>query len=1195
MSEVASSGKIKQFDMHSLEIKGRNLIEASAGTGKTFAIANLYLRLVVEKNLPVDKILVVTFTVSATDELKSRIRKKLKYALDYITGKCEPDENELDVNSLLSSFRESPDEKMRIILQSAVKTFDEASIYTIDSLCRQMIVDHAFESGSLQSIEISNDQKAEITSIVLDFWRRRVYGADPFFISIIFDSKTLPDILEQLYDKRPLDPESLILPAREDMDYERLKQVCAAIEKDYPRMKALWLEQRVLVSAILKDDENLDRKKYQKRSMDKKIEEMDRYLLEGNAFRFPESSPFFTDSKIEASTKKGCESPGNVFFSSWEKFASMHPDFEELRDILIVNFKHDLFDYADMRIQEGKSSSNIRTFSDILKDAHHAVTGSWGGGFIKAISERYSAALIDEFQDTDRLQFEIFSRIFQGDDIPLFLIGDPKQAIYKFRGADIFSYIEASNSIVRKYTLDRNWRSRPELIESVNHIFSGSNNPFMNSDIKFNEVLPGEKDQPAFWYGNERRSSLDIVFPEQNISGEDLTKDILEGECFSFIIEKIKDIHEGDYYIGETESDRRPIEFGDIAVLVRSNDQADKIHNMLADVNIPSVIQSSKSVFESVEAEDLYYVLKGILNPSLDYLIYTALATALFKYKVEDIYGLMERGEVHSESFESIVARFSAYRSTWTDSGIFTMMTDLLKNENISETLFNRSRGERSFTNINQLIEILHDAEHKDRLSPVELVDRFAELLSNDFSGQKEYEIRLESDENLVKVMTMHKSKGLEFPVVFCQFTPKSFRSAGVVSYHNPEFNNRLIMNMDSKALSDKEKALLKQENMAEEIRLIYVALTRAKSKCYVVSGKNKNYRSSSFGYIFYESRVEESKSNASDFSEVLESLSSSSQGNINYYFYSSKKNYESLSSKGESVCVKELDCKKFSGKIDNNWRSWSYSSLSSDNHNIERDVDRYSPPVVTSINSEKEEIFSFPSGARAGECLHEVFENGDFTTGKFSSDLDIPKILGKYGFSTEWEGVVGNMFSNVVNAELPGSVRLSDVPNSSRLNELQFYIPLSGTSLNEMKDIFAMDSIYGDSIISGMKDIEQVRGLLTGFIDMVFLYQGKYYIVDWKSNILGGSSESFSEENILHEMRSHNYHLQYYLYTMALRRYLKYRLPESEFGDVFGGVYYLFIRGMASGTGRGVFHSVPEEKIIDQMDLLIKGNNDGK
>ncbi len=1228
--ESKYTSSIESFTLGAPNLKGKNIIEASAGTGKTFSIANIYLRLVLEAKLSVDKILVVTFTVAATDELRSRIRKKLKYALDCLTGKIEYDDAEEEINSLIEFFGEENPETAALILRAAVNSFDEAAIYTIDSLCQQMIVDNAFESGSLRSIEINPEKRETLLSIIMDFWRDKLSepltekptAIEEFLADLIITYKVTPEILMELQNAKPLDPQLMIIPKRSGVTLESAFDTLKKAREDYDKIVKDWKEERERVYEILHTAPEINKKKYPFRSFDKNFKMMDDYCdlaTDIDIFSLPQTD-WFTQTKLESSlNSKASSCPENPFFSAWEKFLEEMKKHREVFHKFIIDFKYEFLDFVQRRNEESKSASNERSYNDVLQDAHGAVTGKGGETFIGVISERYHAALIDEFQDTNRLQYEIFQKIFADTGLPFFIIGDPKQAIYRFRGADIFSYIEAASLRAlgegdRKFSLDKNWRSRPEVIEAVNRIFSGAFNPFLQEDIIFSWVAPGNIPHLAFMENGENRSGLDIVFPKENSTTGDLKKELLEEHCLSFISEKITDLLAGECFLEGEDEERKRIEPGDIAILVRTRDHGEKIQERLRKFNIPSVIKSDKSIFQSPEASRVYLILRAVLNPASEKNIFSALGTNFFNLEADEIYKLRMGGDIELNgkmtTFDTVVDSFARYGTLWNERGIFPMMTALMREENFTGNIFRVGGGERELTNLKHLIEVLQSMEQGEKLSPLEVLNLFGKYIENPPAEKDRYELRLESDDKLVKIMTMHKSKGLEFPIVFSMFIPKKFEdeiessvkskskakslSHDILKYHDIADSNRIVMDIAGNNAND-IKARAQREEKADELRLIYVTLTRAKSKCYLVSGKNRAFVKSALGHLLFSSVLEEEKLKKVNFEaidEALNDLAAGSNGTIRYYLHGDGENEKPRFKKEESSF--NFGVKEFSGHIDHSWRTWSYSSLSAKGHSRERDDDEAvieeSPPEII---KKSRDIFDFPAGARAGQCIHEIFEMADFTVPRFGLDegtLNISEILAKHGFETDWADIMETMLQDVTGAELPGGGRLGAI--GERLNELQFYIPIPGGKIGSLQKIVAGDEACGEGMAFGLENDVTLRGLLTGFIDMVFIVDGKYYILDWKSNIIGGTAESFTEENILREMELHNYHLQYYIYTLALHRYLKLRLPDYDFKRHFGGVFYLFVRGVRKGKSRGIFYSMPRERVVLKMDEFFHIEN---
>ena len=458
-----------------------------------------------------------------------------------------------------------------------------------------------------------------------------------------------------------------------------------------------------------------------------------------------------------------------------------------------------------------------------------------------------------------------------------------------------------------------------------------------------------------------------------------------------------------------------------------------------------------------------------------------------------------------------------------------------------------------------------------------------------------EYLTRLERDDFAVKILTVHTSKGLEFPLVFCPLIPESdsIKSDSLI-YHDPENLNRTVMYLNSSAAPDDVKELFKAENFAENVRLLYVALTRAKSKCFVYTAKTvRNFNTSTPFSIFYSMRNDiGEKTDKPDFEEykrALEYISSSSQGYINFQVGEKSEKGRYFVNKSESP---NLEAKVFTGVIKDDWRIWSYSSLMQGRDYEGKDRDSFTPSAPDTGEVADDSIFTFPSGPKPGICIHEIFENIDFTWPDENIKETAGIALKKYGFEDKWLSYVKSMVVNVLNSDLNNNgLKLSLLGEDKRLNELEFYFPAKAPGVEELRNLFASFNGYSSYAAAGIVDAPSLRGFLKGFIDMIFVFDGKYYIIDWKSNNLGNGFEFYSKENIEMEMAAHNYYLQYHLYSLALHRYLFMRLGKDyDYEKDFGGVYYLFVRGMNAGlAGNGVFFDKPEISLIAGLDKFFK------
>lgn len=1171
---------MNEFSVTSSPLSGTNLIEASAGTGKTYAISLIFLRLIVENNFRIEDILVVTFTIPATMELRLRIRDRLRDAISAVDGREISDGTVMD---LMSGYKNNSVMKQRI--SAALKSFDQASVYTIHSFCQQMLVDNAFESGSLFSSEIVNDDTL-IDRGVKDLCRLILYKSGPALVSYFMDNCSTGELLA-LYKKRPLSPDLRIEPEDSGADIETLDICYNAVCELYYELSDIWRAESDNVSRIFRESEALKRNIYKEDSMDSLIEQMDQYISGENPFAFFDKFMNYTADKIANSLKKGCEPPESEVFNICQKLNTAYEKYNAAGESLLISIKKRLFDVIDELVLNSKNRNSRRTFDDLIRDAYRGLGGKAGKFLEDKVRARYRAALIDEFQDTDSLQFEIFNRLFNNDRTILFLIGDPKQAIYRFRGADIFSYMKASELVQNRYTLARNWRSRAELIESVNEVFGRSSNPFIFERIRFYPVSPGEVSQgdiltvngkplPAFdiWLADDEDESPEVMLLEK------LASEI------SLLINRDED---NPYRLGD-----RGITPGDIAVLVRTRKQGISVRDSLARYSIPSVSRGMDNVFNTDEARSLYYIVSAISDPSNYRLVKSAVSTPVMGGTAGMLFSINSSADDGKEKLDGITSRFYVYRDTWATGGFLKMITGFLEKESVPARLFALKGGDRMVTNVNHIAEILHSAEHQNGFTPMELVAWFGNTLASP-PDIDEYSMRLERDDNAVNIITMHACKGLEFPVVYSPFLSHSGDNRdNYLIFHDPSDNNRTVMYLD-KNIPDDIKKIRDDEDLAENVRLLYVALTRAKSSCRVMLAPNRNFSRSAAFYILVKSSGYESlKYTRGVLVSSINALVENSGGRISFSQGGVPAGKMYIA---EKHSADEMGSRKFTGTVKEGWKTHSYSAIAlhSSAPVKPEEKDFQSEYHVKAVYGDG--ISAFPSGAKAGLCIHEIFEKTDFTLKDRDRVRGICReILEKYRFDVSSDEILTDMFFDVVSSVIDGSsgLRLSGIDESSRLSELEFNFPVKYFDSGVFREIFSGPSPYCDRIYQRLAgNHSEPGGMMKGFIDLVFVHNGKYYIADWKSNHLGVTHADYSGERILEEMEKHNYFLQYYLYTVALDRYLEQRLGGSySYEEHFGGVYYFFIRGMNPVTAGncGIFRDRPDRTVVERLDRYFQG-----
>ena len=1197
---------VKNFDLLNSSLEGTNLIEASAGTGKTYIITGLFLRLVLEKNLSVNEILVVTFTEAATEELRERIRSKLQDAVRIFSGgECE----DAFLNDLVKRLKGSRSAIKS--LKEALRAFDQAAIFTIHGFCRRMLYENAFESGSLFDTELVTDQEDLKRDIVDDFWRKNLYNASPLFVKYAISSKFSTENLSVLLSNNTARQYLKIIPqveipdsSQQEDEFKRsIKEVCKA-----------WPSAREEVEKILTFHEGLNRVKYGNVKIPAWIQSMDLYVSSGAHPILFKGFEKFTSSEIEHSMKKDHAPPAHPFFELCENHIKRSEELKRVFEMRLLGLKTLLFHYAEDELTHRKRERNIQSFDDLLLKLYKALEAKGGEYLAGAMRAEFKAALIDEFQDTDPIQYAIFRKVFGTGSSILFLIGDPKQAIYGFRGADIFAYMKAKGDVISRYTLSANWRADPDLITAINAIFSKAEHPFVYNEIPFQPAVPATREVPEIlMMDGQSEPPLHLWFIDAGKITEQ-GKTITRAQALEIIPRAVAAkisclLSRGRN--NKTMLGKRRLREGDIAVLVRTNREALLMKEALLSLHIPSVLYSTGNLFDSHEALEMERVLAGIAEPDNDSSFRVALTTDMLGVRGEELDDLME----DEAGLENWLVKFKEYHDLWAERGFIRMFRYLFLKERVLIRLMTLPDGERRNTNLLHLSEVLHQISIEKKLGMSGLLKWFSEQRDPKTPRVEEHQLRLESDENAVKLVTIHKSKGLEYPVVFCPFTwegSRIKRSMNPFTFHDERENMRLTLDLGSPDL-EKNRLIAENERLAENVRLLYVALTRAKNRCYIVWGRFNGAETSAPAYLFHppESLEQGNVVGAigkrfkglpdKDVFKELQTIQDKAGSAINLSEMPMGPAEEYSLLPAENVL---LSCRKFSGNIDREWRISSFSSITSGRPHRAELADRDSISLQDTYHQKETEedlageeppgIFSFPKGAKAGTFFHDIFEHLDFAQ-KDSSLMKklVVEKLKEYGYETVWLDTISDMIAKVLSAPLGAEsegLTLSRIESQDRLNELEFYFPLKKIAPEKLTRIFrknlAAHQVEDIPETMGKLQFSPTRGYMKGFMDMVFQWNSRYYLVDWKSNFLGGRIEDYSRETLNAVMKDEFYILQYHIYTVALNQYLRMRLPGYRYENHFGGVFYIFLRGVDPEIDPdfGIYSDLPSPELIKAL-----------
>ncbi|MEZ6955719.1 MULTISPECIES: exodeoxyribonuclease V subunit beta [unclassified Aeromonas] len=1194
-----------RFPLH-----GERLIEASAGTGKTYTIAGLYLRLLLghgplieegedagqpsahERPLSVTEILVVTFTEAATAELRGRIRGRIHEArLAFMLGHSS--------DTLLAQLLEEVEDHELAArrLLAAERQMDEAAVFTIHGFCQRMLKQNAFESGALFETEFLTDDSQLRLQAVSDYWRAEFYPVDKTLASSVRALWPSPAALLREMNGWLDNSELEIHPALGDETLAARHQAAMA---RIGAVKDAWLAQ---TDEIRRQTEG-QIKLYTGKNYEGWLAKIGDWAQDPTSgYTLPKDLERFGQETLEAKLSKGKALPTLPLFSQIDALLESRPG---IRDLILQRAAR----VVRSRMQASKRQAHQLSFDDLLKDLDGALGSSLGERLCDRIRATYRVAMIDEFQDTDPQQYRIFHRLYGGhQDTALLMIGDPKQAIYGFRGADIFTYIQARRNVSAHYTLGRNWRSSSALVGAVNGLFERAKDPFIyEADIPFLPVEAKGKDEVLLLEG----SSAPVLHCWQLSGQPTFNRGDYQSKMARATAAEIHRLlslsQEGKArFFGEKKKENGEIEIidkavkaGDIAVLVRTGSEGKLVQQELARLAIASVYLSNReSVLEQVEAREILLILHACQNPSEERSLRAALATGLFDLDARALDGLAS----DERAWESVVQEFMEYRSIWHRRGVLAMLRALLHRRNLASSLLASPYGERRLTNFLHLGELLQQVS-SELDGEYALLRWLGEAVSRPGGQDAEQVLRLESERKLVQIVTIHKSKGLEYPLVFLPFIC-SHRTAETPLYHEAdEAGNRTILDLTG---AEGSLAEADRERLAEDLRLLYVALTRgvyatwlglAPVRAGAGAGKSEktDLHHTAIGYLLQKGEEGDAQTLATALTELSQALPGVAVGE------------PSLTRPAplppDEEQLGEPQVRHFSGSLERDWWISSYSGLAAQGHGHSKGVlanPGFDDEVVTeaaALASEQPDeapqpsIFTFPKGARPGTLLHSLFETIDFQSAAGEPLAEhIATLLAQDGFDESWAQVLQQQVEAVLDTPLETGfgdpVRLRDLSADRKQVELEFFLPMGRVTAPALTVLCQQH----DPLSRGNKPLSfaTVQGMLKGFIDLVFEWQGRWYLLDYKSNHLGMSPTDYSRPALERAMAEHRYDLQYQLYSLALHRLLTLRLPSYDFEQHFGGVFYLFLRGMPQG---GIFHTRPSRELVLELDELFRNGD---
>ena len=1204
------------LDALAFPLHGSRLIEASAGTGKTWTIAALYLRLVLQhggdaafvRTLLPNEILVMTFTRAATRELSNRVRERLVQAAAYFRGELDLDDPYLE--QLADSY-EGESERLvaahRLVL--AAETMDEAAIFTIDAWCQRMLREHAFDSGSLFDEELVSDERALFEDAAHDYWRQHVYPLNSQALAAVLETWRDVDSLKAAV--RDLAQRTAVLGAP---DPEPLAALVARVQRaqqaELARLKEGWSERADQMERWIAGHRQVNPKCFNGNKM-----RADSLVKWFEGLRAWANDPAMLHPDISDTAWKRL-TPDGIMDAFSKDFSAEVPDCFDatasLREALqaIDPLAHALLRHAAGHIAARMAELKQRTrqfgFADMLARLKDALEGPNGEALRRRIVTQYPVALIDEFQDTSPDQYRIFDLLYRvADNDPgqgLFLIGDPKQSIYGFRGADIHSYLAARRATAgRHYQLGTNYRSTAALVEAVNRLFQhaeghGAHPGYAAGAFRFRKGEVNPLPFEAVKAAGRKAQLVGVDGPYQALAmcaaeAEDMKMDeyreFFAQHCAEHIVKLLNDER-----VGFQEEGRfTRLMPADIAILVRDRREAAAIRNALMRRRVASVYLSDKdSVVESEEAHDVLRWLHAVANPLDGQLARAALATRTAGLPLAELARLSSI----EEAWEERVEQLKALHACWQRQGVLAMLRRFIHELGLPARLLREPGGERRLTNLLHLAELLQEAS--TQLDGEQALIRwFAEQVEGLGEGGDERVLRLESDAELVKVITVHKSKGLEYPLVYLPFAVTARktdkRNRTFFEYVDEEGGRRIDL-----ALSDEALQAVDRARLEEDLRLLYVALTRARHFLWlgvaaIAAGKKGENRlhESALGYLLGGG----SPVASSELHAHLQRLRGDC-GGIALHTLDPLDGCTVLDRVETRAPL--IEPAPFDAQFERNWSVGSFTSIT--RHTVaaappqraaEETLLEEDEVAVAAPRGEDAPWHRFPRGSVPGNFLHEQLEwigqEGFDIVDDPNFDARLAQRIERAGWGNRLDDALAWLKTVVTTRLPPLGASLSEI--EAPLPEMEFWFPSEGLAVGEL-DRLCRRRLLGNTPRPTLPERE-LHGMLKGFADLVFEHEGRYWVLDYKSNALGNGDAAYTRRAMEEGMAGHRYDIQGAIYMLALHRLLRSRLGESyDPAQQLGGAIFLFLRGIANTATHGCCLLEPDLVLLDGLDRLL-------
>lgn len=1192
------------LDAKTITLQGRHIIEASAGTGKTFNITELYLRLLVEKRLLPSQILVMTFTKDATQEIIGRVEAKIRDVLENIS---EGKEVKVSIKGQETLIQKS-DENYKHLKRSLLE-IDEAAIFTIHGFCKKVLSEQAFASGMEMDVSMEVDTSDILQKVVEDFFRKHINKNKTNFEYLQAYKLHTPDIfLDKLRNLVRSSYE--ILADTFERETEKLAKEKQQVFVNLEANKSFIFE-----SLIIKHKDK-----------NKRIEEwqiIENWANDSQLSLMPKEVSAF----INGNRYRGRDDIAEVF----EEIKALKDKYSKIKDIDEYKKQFDAAQFikqACLKIRQdfakAKEQKGVLDFDDLITKLCHSVKKS--PDLVKTLQPQYPVALIDEFQDTDAEQYQILDTIYlqsnklphkssadtsssqRGiDDLLLLMIGDPKQAIYGFRGGDIFTYLKAKDSCStdNQWSMDTNWRSTSEMIKAYNRLFYKQDyQPEEEGQVGANIFSDGIGYQLVKASPNADKKAKDFDDNLKPINyfyyqmAEDDNKSDIDNNLSAWTANEIVRLL----------NSKKVVE-SDIAILVENGKQAKVIQKALQAKKLSSVYLSQRdNVYHSQEATEILALMEGINDLENKSMLKRALSTSLLGGRANKFISYIDENDV--SAWDEEIEKAKSLRQQWHKYGFMAFIMQVI-HQNFTQRSDSK---ERVITNILHLAELIKVAENKYK-HPNQLIKWYRQQLNS--TATSEGELRLESDDNLIKIITIHGSKGLEYSVVFIPFASYVSKKKFEASDFSKYYDKHLKQTVYKIGKDDSIKPQIENEVIEELMRLFYVAVTRAEHRCYIGVAKYQDKKSD----ISFRSPLARFLDYQKDdnWLEKIQNITANPANQSSLIDVATSHCYESenliTNDQFDHDALQNLKANDINKLANDNWEMLSFSKISkskSQNIALEKENDESEDDSAQKSQQELEFRFTAPKGADIGNILHNVLEHTDFSLGKIDNNLlqeqmdrykvvateDFDKLkvwleeclVAPISFSVNTKAGVITSGLTTESTDDSKSFCLKDIPNTKTLKEAEFYFPIANENLYKKNIIKILAEYRNQSIDHDEFASQKIFGMLHGFIDLIFEYDGKFYVTDYKSNYLGSTLEDYNQAAMSEKNQSSFYDLQYLIYSVALNKYLRQNIENYNYEKHFGGVYYFYLRGMKDGYG--VYRARPTLEIINKIANLFNGDD---